>query len=92
LETCHTLPHEKVSLQPGLSETAATRRRDQAPGWWLLLIAGVIEVALGVLALAAPGATLAALITVLAEEQWRTVQEEDRQNESCSTCRSRSSS
>jgi uncharacterized membrane protein HdeD (DUF308 family) len=32
--------------------------------WWLLLILGVLEVALGVLALADPGATLAALITV----------------------------
>ena len=34
------------------------------PDWWLLLILGLIEVALGVLALADPGATLAALITV----------------------------
>jgi uncharacterized membrane protein HdeD (DUF308 family) len=32
--------------------------------WWLLLILGLLEVALGVLALADPGATLAALITV----------------------------
>jgi uncharacterized membrane protein HdeD (DUF308 family) len=34
------------------------------PQWWLLLLTGVLEVALGVLALADPGATLAALITV----------------------------
>jgi uncharacterized membrane protein HdeD (DUF308 family) len=32
--------------------------------WWLLLILGVLEIPLGVLALAAPGAALAALITV----------------------------
>jgi uncharacterized membrane protein HdeD (DUF308 family) len=34
------------------------------PDWWLLLITGLLEVPLGVLALANPGATLAALITV----------------------------
>ena len=34
------------------------------PDWWLLLLLGLAEVALGVLALANPGATLAALITV----------------------------
>jgi uncharacterized membrane protein HdeD (DUF308 family) len=34
------------------------------PDWWLLLLLGVAEVALGVLALANPGATLAAIITV----------------------------
>jgi uncharacterized membrane protein HdeD (DUF308 family) len=33
-------------------------------GWWLVLILGLLEIALGVLALADPGATLAALITV----------------------------
>jgi uncharacterized membrane protein HdeD (DUF308 family) len=38
--------------------------RDVLPTWWLLLILGVIEIPLGVLALADPGATLAALITV----------------------------
>jgi uncharacterized membrane protein HdeD (DUF308 family) len=32
--------------------------------WWLLLILGLVEIPLGVLALANPGATLAALITV----------------------------
>jgi uncharacterized membrane protein HdeD (DUF308 family) len=34
------------------------------PDWWLLLLLGIAEVALGVLALANPGATLAAIITV----------------------------
>jgi uncharacterized membrane protein HdeD (DUF308 family) len=34
------------------------------PDWWLLLILGLVEVPLGVLALADPGATLAAIITV----------------------------
>jgi uncharacterized membrane protein HdeD (DUF308 family) len=32
--------------------------------WWLVLIIGLLEVPLGVLALANPGATLAAVITV----------------------------
>ena len=34
------------------------------PDWWLLLLLGLAEVSLGVLALANPGATLAAIITV----------------------------
>jgi uncharacterized membrane protein HdeD (DUF308 family) len=34
------------------------------PDWWLLLILGLLEIPLGILALANPGATLAALITV----------------------------
>jgi uncharacterized membrane protein HdeD (DUF308 family) len=34
------------------------------PSWWLLLITGLLEIPLGVLALADPGATLAALVTV----------------------------
>jgi uncharacterized membrane protein HdeD (DUF308 family) len=34
------------------------------PEWWLLLITGLFEVPLGVIALADPGATLAALVTV----------------------------
>jgi uncharacterized membrane protein HdeD (DUF308 family) len=38
--------------------------RKLLPNWWLLSILGVLEVALGVLALANPGATLAAIITV----------------------------
>jgi uncharacterized membrane protein HdeD (DUF308 family) len=32
--------------------------------WWLWLISGLLEIALGVLALADPGATLAAIVTV----------------------------
>jgi uncharacterized membrane protein HdeD (DUF308 family) len=38
--------------------------RELLPNWWLLLIIGLLEIPLGVLALANPGATLAALITV----------------------------
>ena len=38
--------------------------RDFIPDWWLWLIVGLLEVPLGVLALADPGATLAALVTV----------------------------
>jgi uncharacterized membrane protein HdeD (DUF308 family) len=34
------------------------------PDWWLVLVLGIAEVALGVLALADPGATLAAIVTV----------------------------
>jgi len=34
------------------------------PDWWLLLLLGLVQIPLGVLALADPGATLAALITV----------------------------
>ena len=34
------------------------------PDWWMWLILGLLEVPLGVLALADPGGTLAALITV----------------------------
>jgi uncharacterized membrane protein HdeD (DUF308 family) len=45
-----------------LSGSFAARRI--IPDWWLLLLLGLAEVALGVLALANPGATLAALITV----------------------------
>jgi uncharacterized membrane protein HdeD (DUF308 family) len=44
--------------------TAAFAARRLLPDWWLLLIVGVLEVPLGVLALAAPGETLAALVTV----------------------------
>jgi uncharacterized membrane protein HdeD (DUF308 family) len=38
--------------------------RELLPNWWLLLVVGLLEIPLGVLALANPGATLAALITV----------------------------
>jgi uncharacterized membrane protein HdeD (DUF308 family) len=44
--------------------TGAFAVRELLPNWWLLLIVGLLEIPLGVLALANPGATLAALITV----------------------------
>ena len=44
--------------------SAAFASRKIMPNWWLLLITGLLEVPLGVLALADPGATLAAFITV----------------------------
>jgi uncharacterized membrane protein HdeD (DUF308 family) len=44
--------------------TAAFAVRDVIPDWWMWLILGLLEIPLGVLALADPGATLAALITV----------------------------
>jgi uncharacterized membrane protein HdeD (DUF308 family) len=47
-----------------LSIVGAFAARDLVPNWWLLLILGLLEIPLGVLALATPGATLAALITV----------------------------
>ena len=47
-----------------LGITGAFAARRLLPDWWLLLIMGVLEIPLGVLALAAPGATLVALITV----------------------------
>ena len=47
-----------------LAITGAFAARNVLPGWWLLLILGLLEIALGVLALANPGATLAALVTV----------------------------
>jgi uncharacterized membrane protein HdeD (DUF308 family) len=47
-----------------LTITGAFAARRLLPGWWLLLILGLLEVPLGVLALADPGATLAALVTV----------------------------
>jgi uncharacterized membrane protein HdeD (DUF308 family) len=46
------------------SLTGAFAARKILPDWWLLLILGLLEISLGVLALADPGATLAALITV----------------------------
>jgi uncharacterized membrane protein HdeD (DUF308 family) len=44
--------------------TAAFAARSLIPDWWMLLILGLLQIPLGVLALANPGATLAALITV----------------------------
>src|SRR3954465_5267778 len=44
--------------------SGAFAARRVLPDWWLLLITGLLEIPLGVLALANPGATLAALITV----------------------------
>jgi uncharacterized membrane protein HdeD (DUF308 family) len=47
-----------------LTISGAFAARRVLPDWWLLLITGLLEIPLGVLALANPGATLAALITV----------------------------
>jgi len=47
-----------------LTISGAFAARNVLPDWWLLLLLGLAEVPLGVLALADPGATLAALITV----------------------------
>jgi uncharacterized membrane protein HdeD (DUF308 family) len=47
-----------------LTVSGAFAARRILPDWWLLLITGLLEIPLGVLALANPGATLAALITV----------------------------
>src|SRR5262249_15062254 len=47
-----------------ISLTGGFAVRKLLPNWWLLPILGVLEIALGVLALANPGATLAAIITV----------------------------
>ena len=47
-----------------VSITGAFAARSILPDWWLLLILGLLEISLGVLALADPGATLAAIITV----------------------------
>jgi uncharacterized membrane protein HdeD (DUF308 family) len=47
-----------------LAISGAFAAREFLPNWWLLLIIGLLEIPLGVLALANPGATLAALITV----------------------------
>src|SRR5512133_711118 len=44
--------------------TGAVAGRDFIPDWWMWLIIGLLEIPLGVLALADPGATLAALVTV----------------------------
>ena len=47
-----------------LAIAGAFAARHVIPNWWMLLGIGLLEVPLGVLALADPGATLAALITV----------------------------
>jgi uncharacterized membrane protein HdeD (DUF308 family) len=47
-----------------ISISGAFAARRFLPDWWLLLLLGLAEVPLGVLALANPGATLAAIITV----------------------------
>jgi uncharacterized membrane protein HdeD (DUF308 family) len=47
-----------------LSISGAFAARKVLPDWYLLLLTGLLEVALGVLALANPGATIAALVTV----------------------------
>ena len=47
-----------------LAISGAFAARKVLDDWWLLLLVGLVEVPLGVLALADPGATLAALITV----------------------------
>ena len=47
-----------------ISISGALAARRLMPDWWLFLLLGISEVILGVLALADPGATLAALITV----------------------------
>ena len=47
-----------------LTITGAFAARKVVPDWWMLLLLGLVEVPLGVLALADPGATLAAIITV----------------------------
>jgi len=44
--------------------SGAFAARKLISNWWLLLITGLLQVPLGVLALADPGATLAALVTV----------------------------
>ncbi|HEX4671325.1 MAG TPA: DUF308 domain-containing protein [Solirubrobacteraceae bacterium] len=47
-----------------ISISSAFATRDILPNWWLVLILGLLEIPLGLLALADPGATLAAIITV----------------------------
>jgi uncharacterized membrane protein HdeD (DUF308 family) len=44
--------------------SGAFAARSVLPYWWLLLLLGLLEIPLGVLALANPGATLAAIVTV----------------------------
>jgi uncharacterized membrane protein HdeD (DUF308 family) len=44
--------------------TGAFAGREVIPDWWMWLLLGLLEIPLGVLALADPGATVAALTTV----------------------------
>jgi uncharacterized membrane protein HdeD (DUF308 family) len=53
-----------MALTTGIDSRVRQANRHFLPNWWLLLILGLLEVPLGVLALANPGATLAAIITV----------------------------
>jgi uncharacterized membrane protein HdeD (DUF308 family) len=53
-----------VSGTLSIAGAFAARRVLPNWNWWLLLILGLLEVPLGLLALADPGATLAALVTV----------------------------
>jgi uncharacterized membrane protein HdeD (DUF308 family) len=48
----------------GIAISASFAARSVLPDWWMVLILGLLEVPLGVLALANPGATLAAIVTV----------------------------
>jgi len=47
-----------------LAISGSIAARDVLPNWWLVLIIGLLEISLGVLALANPGATLAAIVIV----------------------------
>jgi uncharacterized membrane protein HdeD (DUF308 family) len=47
-----------------LTVSGSLAARKLISGWWLLLFTGLLEISLGVLAFADPGATLAALVTV----------------------------
>ena len=47
-----------------LTTSGAFATRHLISDWWMLLVTGILEVVLGVLALAQPGATLAAIIIV----------------------------
>jgi uncharacterized membrane protein HdeD (DUF308 family) len=47
-----------------IAVTGAFAARRLLPEWWLLLLIGLVEIPLGILAIADPGATLAALVTV----------------------------
>lgn len=44
--------------------SGAIAARGVLPNWWLVLLTGLLEIPLGVLALANPGSTLAAIVTV----------------------------